>query len=62
MKAAFLTIDDPIYLPDFFDRVLEEWAPQTSAVYTVAPLYENQTPLQAAWRYMFLDIQLKNIY
>jgi len=52
MKLTFLTTDDPIYLPGFFDRVLSRWAPDTVAVYVVPPLYKRQTSLQAAVRYM----------
>ena len=51
MTIVFLTTADPIYLPAFFDRVLSERAEVTAAVYVVPPLYKNQTPVQAAWRY-----------
>lgn len=51
MKVAFLTADDPIYLPSFFHRVLAECAPFTDYVYAVPPLYKGQTPTAAAWRY-----------
>ena len=51
MKMAFLTTDDPLYLPAFFDRVLTQCAAQTQAVYVVPPLYQKQTPWQAALRY-----------
>ncbi len=51
MKIVFLTTGDPIYLPSFFEKVLAEYAGQTKAVYIVPPLYKNQTPLQAGWRY-----------
>ena len=47
----FLTTDDPLYLPVFFDRVLRERAAETQAVYVVPPLYRRQSALQAAWRY-----------
>jgi methionyl-tRNA formyltransferase len=51
MKITFLTTDDPIYLPAFFDRVLGKFSKETQAVYIVPPLYKNQTTLQAALRY-----------
>lgn len=51
MKLAFLTADDPIYMPDFFDTVLREFGAQTDHVYSVPPLYKGQTPVQAARRY-----------
>ncbi len=51
MKITFLTTDDPIYLPAFFDRILGKFGEETQAVYIVPPLYRNQTTLQAALRY-----------
>lgn len=51
MKITFLTTDDPIYLPAFYERVLGEYGHETQAVYSVPPLYKNQTSLQAALRY-----------
>lgn len=50
MKIAFLTTDDPIYLPPFFDRVLSVRS-AGSSVFVVPPLYKNQTARGAAWRY-----------
>lgn len=51
MKLAFLTADDPIYLPSFFELVLAEYAADTACVYSVPPLYRDQTRAQAAWRF-----------
>jgi methionyl-tRNA formyltransferase len=51
MNVVFLTTDDPIYLPAFFDSVLAEYGTQTRAVFAVPPLYKNQSTLQAARRY-----------
>ena len=51
MKIVFLTTDDPLYLPDFFDTVLSERGGDTEHVYVVPPLYKGQTPAQAAKRY-----------
>lgn len=51
MRLAFLTADEPIYLPDFFDHVLSEFADVTDAVYAVPPLYKGQNERAAAWRY-----------
>jgi methionyl-tRNA formyltransferase len=52
MKLVFLTADDPLYLPAFFEAVLDRRAADTRAVYLVPPLYRNQTRVQAAWRYL----------
>jgi hypothetical protein len=43
MKIIFLTTDDPLYLPAFFDRVLDREAGDTLAVYVAPPLYKRQT-------------------
>lgn len=51
VKLSFLTTDDPIYLPAFFDRVLARLGGLAQAVYVVPPLYRGQTPLDAVVRY-----------
>ena len=51
MKITFLTTDDPIYLPAFFEHLLSKYEKETQAVFSVPPLYKNQTTLQAALRY-----------
>jgi methionyl-tRNA formyltransferase len=51
VNVAFLTADDPVYLPDFFERVLGRIPASTAAVYRVPPLYGRQSPLSAALRY-----------
>ena len=51
MKVVFLTTDDPLYLPAFFDRVLAA-RPDTAAVLVVPPLYRDQTPTAAGLRYL----------
>jgi methionyl-tRNA formyltransferase len=51
MKITYLTTDDPIYLPAFFDRTLGKYGRETLAVCVVPPLYKNQTTMQAAQRY-----------
>jgi methionyl-tRNA formyltransferase len=51
VRLAFLTADDPIYLPSFFELVLAEYGPDTVCVYSVPPLYRDQTRVQAAWRF-----------
>jgi methionyl-tRNA formyltransferase len=51
VRIAFLTTDDPLYLPELFRRVLAERGRDTEAVYVVPPLYKNQSALQAARRY-----------
>lgn len=50
MKIVFLTTADPIYLPDFFERVLAARAGDTQAVYVVAPLYKGQSTAAAVGR------------
>lgn len=51
MKAVYLTTDDPLYLPAFYDRVLAARHASTLAVFVAAPLYRRQSPLDAALRY-----------
>jgi methionyl-tRNA formyltransferase len=51
MRVVFLTPDDPIYLPAFFDRVLGCRAGEADRVYVVPPLYRGQSRRTAAWRY-----------
>ena len=51
MTAIYLTTDDPLYLPAFYERVLKKYASSTRAVFVVPPLYKRQTALQAAMRY-----------
>jgi len=51
MKSIYLTTDDPLYLPSFYERVLRERAADTLAVYVAPPLYRRQSALQAALRY-----------
>jgi len=51
MRIVFLTTDDPLYLPAFFERVLGTLAPKTAAVYVVPPLYKNQSVFDAMRRY-----------
>jgi methionyl-tRNA formyltransferase len=51
VKIVFLTTDDPLYLPAFYERVLDRWASATDAVYIVPPLYKGQSSLDAACRY-----------
>jgi methionyl-tRNA formyltransferase len=52
LRIVFLTANDPIYLPAFFESVLEERGRDTQAVYVVPPLYKDQTTLKAAVRYV----------
>jgi methionyl-tRNA formyltransferase len=51
LKSIFLTTEDPIYLPAFFERVLAARASDIEAVYVVPPLYKKQTAVDAAFRY-----------
>jgi methionyl-tRNA formyltransferase len=51
VNVVYLTTDDPLYLPAFFDRVLSA-RDDTSAVFAVPPLYKNQSATAAARRYL----------
>ena len=51
MRIAFLTTDDPLYLPLFFERVLARRASDTVLVAIVPPLYARQTTAGALRRY-----------
>jgi len=51
MKAIYLTTDDPIYLPAFYDRVLGGAPGHAQTVFVVPPLYRKQSPWAAAMRY-----------
>jgi methionyl-tRNA formyltransferase len=51
VRVVYLAADDPLYLPDLFERVLVARAGSTAAVYVVPALYKTQTPRAAAWRY-----------
>ena len=50
VNVVYLTTDDPLYLPSFFDRVLSARG-DTTAVFVVPPLYKNQSVFDAARRY-----------
>lgn len=51
MNLVFLTAADPIYLPTFFERVLDVRAADTQTVYVVPPLFKDQTSIAAARRF-----------
>jgi methionyl-tRNA formyltransferase len=51
VNVAFLTTDDPLYLPAFFEQVLRA-RDDAFSVFVVPPLYKNQTARAAAWRYL----------
>jgi methionyl-tRNA formyltransferase len=51
VRIVFLTTDDPLYLPHFFDRVLASRGGETALVAIVPPLYAGQTTWQAVRRY-----------
>ena len=53
MIVSFLTTGDPLYLPKFFARVLPPLSRRHAVrIYSVPPLYKNQTSSQAARRYL----------
>jgi methionyl-tRNA formyltransferase len=51
MKIIFLTTNDPLYLPAFFETVLDQRAHQTLGVHVVPPLYKNETLVAAVRKY-----------
>ena len=51
LRTVYLTTNDPLYLPAFFDRVLGERHAETQAVYIAPPLFKKQTTWQATLRY-----------
>ena len=51
MNVVILTVDDPLYLPAFHERVLSA-RDDVAAVFVVPPLYKRQTPRDAALRYL----------
>lgn len=53
MKISFLTTEDPLYLPTFFEMVLPHLVRRHAVrVFSVPPLYKNQSSAQAAKRYL----------
>ncbi|MBV8184876.1 MAG: hypothetical protein JOY76_09330 [Hyphomicrobiales bacterium] len=53
MNIFFLTTEDPLYLPNFFEIVLPVLARSHRVrVVSVPPLYKNQSSTQAAKRYL----------
>ncbi|MGH7730633.1 MAG: methionyl-tRNA formyltransferase [Candidatus Eiseniibacteriota bacterium] len=52
MRLVYLTTDDPLYLPTFFDRVLRQHHDRTAAVYIAPPLFKKQSTWQATERYI----------
>lgn len=46
-----MTVDDPLYLPSFYERVLGERS-DVAAVFVVPPLYKGQRRRAAAFRYL----------
>lgn len=51
MKLVYITTNDPLYLPAFFERVLDHCAETTAAVYIAPPLYKNESSWKAAKKY-----------
>ena len=51
LRLVYLTTDDPLYLPAFYERVLAERHAETLEVCVAPTLYRRQTPLDAALRY-----------
>jgi len=51
VRIVFLTTADPLYLPTFFERVLDRRAADVAAAYVVPPLYGSQSSRAALGRY-----------
>jgi methionyl-tRNA formyltransferase len=53
MNISFLTTDEPLFLPKFFEHTLPALLRRhTVRVYSVPPLYKSQSSVQAARRYL----------
>jgi methionyl-tRNA formyltransferase len=52
MKVVYLTTNDPLYLPAFFERALGGAASPPAAVYVAPPLYKGQSSAAAGLRYL----------
>ena len=52
MNIVFLTADEPLYLPAFFTRVLNELAKDTRAVFLAPPRYGKDSSFQMARKYV----------
>jgi methionyl-tRNA formyltransferase len=52
MNIVFLTADEPLYLPTFFDRLLDQRAADTRAVFMVPSRYGKDTAFRMAKRYV----------
>lgn len=51
MKIVFLTTDDPLYLPEFFDTVLPQCPGLVAGVCMVPPLYRKETTWDGVRKY-----------
>jgi methionyl-tRNA formyltransferase len=49
MRIVFITCDDVFYLPRFFERVLADWAPHTTAMVILPPLRSLVVTVQRSW-------------
>ncbi len=52
MRIAILTVDEPLYLPAFFERFLSKRAKDVAGVFICEPVYKNQTKLTMLKRYL----------
>ena len=53
MNISFLTTDEPLFLPTFFEHALPALSRRHAVrVYSVPPLYKSQSSAQAARRYL----------
>jgi methionyl-tRNA formyltransferase len=49
MRIVFITCDDVFYLPRFFSRVLDDWAPETAALVLLPPLRDLKTTVRRSY-------------
>jgi len=52
MNIVFLTADEPLYLPDFFARLLQESVGDTRAIFTVRSRYGKDSMLRMVRKYV----------
>ncbi len=52
MRIAILTVDEPLYLPDFFNRFLAKRGRDVAGIFICEPVYKNQTKSTMLIRYI----------
>ena len=51
MKLIYITTDDPLYLPAFFDHILDKSDDNVAGVYVAPTLYKNENSFSAAKKF-----------